>query len=63
MKLNKIKLVLVEKDISQTELAQKMGKSFSTINAWCSNRQQPSLEALKQISELLNVPMTELLNN
>ena len=33
MKLNRIKLVLVEKEVSQTELAKKLGKSFSTINA------------------------------
>lgn len=41
MKLNRIKLVLVEKEVSQTELAKKLGKSFSTINAYCSNRKQP----------------------
>ena len=46
MKLNRIKLVLVEQDVSQTELAKKLGKSFSTINAYCSNRKQPSLELL-----------------
>ena len=27
MKLNRIKLVLVEKEVSQTELAKKLGKS------------------------------------
>ena len=44
MKLNRIKLVLVEKDRSQTWLAEQIGKSFSTVNAYCSNRQQPTLE-------------------
>lgn len=46
MKLNRIKSVLVEKDVSQTDLAKGIGKSFSTINAYCCNRQQPSLELL-----------------
>lgn len=32
--LNRIKLVLIEKDISQTELAGKIGKSFNTVNAY-----------------------------
>ena len=54
-KLNRIKVVLVEKDISQTELAQRLGKSFSTVNGYCCNRQQPSLDVLNQIAEILDV--------
>lgn len=61
MKLNRIKAVLVEKDISQTDLAKELGKSFSTINAYCCNRQQPSLELLHRISEILSVSIRELL--
>lgn len=61
MKLNRIKSVLVEKDVSQTDLAKGIGKSFSTINAYCCNRQQPSLELLYKISEYLSVSVTELL--
>lgn len=37
-KLNRIKVVLVERNFSQKELAAKIGKSFSTINAYCANR-------------------------
>lgn len=61
MKLNRIKAILVEKDVSQTELAKELGKSFSTINAYCCNRQQPSLELLYRISEVLSVSIRELL--
>ena len=61
MKLNRIKLVLVEQDVSQTELAKKLGKSFSTINAYCSNRKQPSLESLNQIADILSVKMKDLI--
>lgn len=60
-KLNRIKVVLVEKDISQTELAEKLGKSYSTINAYCANRQQPSLEVLSQIAECLSVGIKDLI--
>lgn len=60
-KLNRIKVVLVEKSISQKELAAKIGKSFSTINAYCANRQQPTLETLDQIAHVLNVPMRTLI--
>ena len=42
MKLNRIKAVLEEKGISQTWLSKKMGKSFSTVNAYVCNRTQPN---------------------
>lgn len=52
--------MLVEKDISQTELAERLGKSFSTINAYCSNRQQPSLDVLAKIAECLSCSLKDL---
>lgn len=61
MKLNRIKLVLVEKEISQTQLAKELGKSFSTINAYCSNRKQPSLDLLNKITEYLSVNIKDLI--
>lgn len=59
-KLNRIKVVLVEKNISQTELAENLGKSFSTVNAYCCNRQQPSLEVLSEIADYLSVSIKDL---
>ena len=61
MKLNRIKLVLVEKEVSQTQLAKELGKSFSTINAYCSNRKQPSLDLLNKIAEFLSVNIKDLI--
>ena len=61
MKLNRIKTVLVDKDRSQTWLSEKLGKSFSTINAYCCNRQQPTLEILNKIAEVLNVIIADLI--
>lgn len=49
MKLNRIKTVLVEKDLSQKWLAEQLDKSFSTTNAYCCNRQQPNLDTLYKI--------------
>lgn len=60
-RLNRIKVVLVEKGVSQTELAEDLGKSFSTVNAYCSNRQQPSLELLFQIADYLKVSIKDLI--
>ena len=59
-KLNRIKVILAEKDVSQTELAERIGKSFSTINAYCCNRQQPSLEVLSEIAPALSVSLKDL---
>lgn len=61
MKLNRIKAVLAEKDISQKELAKRLGKSFNTINAYCCNRQQPSLELLNEIANVLSISVKDLL--
>lgn len=61
MKLNRIKAVLVERDKSQLWLAEQIGKSFSTVNAYCCNRQQPSLEILDKVAECLKVDMKELI--
>lgn len=61
MKLNRIKTVLVEKDVSQTDLAKEIGKSFSTVNAYCCNKQQPYLDTLYKIAKLLSVELKDLI--
>ena len=59
--LNKIKEVLDNKGISQTWLANHLGKSFSMVNAYVCNRRQPTLENLYQIAEILEVSVKDLL--
>lgn len=61
--MNRIKEVLEEKGIKQTWLAEKLGKSFSIVNAYACNRRQPSLETLFQIADILQVSPKELINN
>ena len=61
MKLNRIKEILEDKGITQTWLAKKLGKSFSVVNAYACNRQQPPLETLYEIPEILQVQMRDLL--
>ncbi len=60
--MNRIKEVLEEKGIKQTWLADKLGKSYNMVNGYVQNRQQPRLEVLKQISEILDVNLKDLLN-
>ena len=59
--MNRIKEVLEEKGIKQTWLADKLGKSYNMVNSYVQNRQQPRLEVLYQIAEILEVEVNELL--
>ena len=59
--MNRIKEVLDEKGISQTELANMLGKSFNMVNLYATNRVQPPMSVLYQIAELLNIDVRTLL--
>ena len=60
--LNRLKVVLVEKNKSGKWLAGPLGKDPATISRWCSNSIQPSIETMAQIAEILNIDVRELLN-
>ena len=59
--MNRIKEVLEERGVKQVWLAEKLGKSFNTVNGYVQNRNQPSLEVLYQIAEILNIKVSDLL--
>ena len=59
--MNRIKEVLEEKGIKQTWLADRLGKSYNIVNGYVQNRQQPRLEILYQIADILEVEISELL--
>jgi putative transcriptional regulator len=59
--MNRIKEVLEEKGIKQTWLAERLGKSFNTVNGYVQNRQQPRLEVLDEIAKILNVTIKDLI--
>ncbi|MEI6864650.1 helix-turn-helix transcriptional regulator [Flavicella sp.] len=59
--MNRIKEVLKDKGISQIWLAEKMDKSYPTINEYARNKRQPSLEDLYKIAKILNIEVAELL--
>ncbi len=60
-KLNRIKVVLAEKDLTNKWLGQQLGKSEFTVSRWITNKQQPSVEQLFQIANLLKVEVKDLL--
>ena len=60
-KLNKIKLVLVEKNKTWKWLADMLGKTPCTVSKWCQNTIQPDLITIDIIATLINVDSRELL--
>ena len=57
--LNRIKVILVEKQKTGKWLAEQLGKSTCTVSKWCSNSIQPDLATLNKIAELLNVDVRD----
>ena len=60
-KLNRLKLVLVEKDKTGVWLAEQLGVTAVTVSKWCSNITQPTLPTLDRIAELLECEKRELI--
>ena len=59
--MNRIKHILQKKGIKQTWLADRLGKSFNTVNGYVQNRQQPRLEVLNEIALILDIDVRELI--
>ncbi|MEP1779282.1 helix-turn-helix transcriptional regulator [Reichenbachiella sp.] len=61
--INRIKVVLAEKDRTNKWLAEKLDKNSTTVSRWCRNDMQPSLETLIEIAKALDVDIKELLHS
>ena len=59
--MNRIKEVSEQKEIKQTWLAERLGKSYNMVNAYAQNRQQLRLETLMQIAVILDIDIKELI--
>ena len=62
-KINRIKLVLAEKEISQKALAEKLSLTQNSVFRICKNEAQPSLRLLKKIALILDVDIKDLLHS
>src|SRR4051812_31494465 len=58
---NRIKAALAEKNVTNIELADALGKNVHTISRWCTNENQPPVETFYEIAEYLDVSIYELL--
>lgn len=59
--INRIKVVLADKNKTNKWLAEQLGKDPATVSKWCTNTSQPGVETLIEIAGLLDVEVGELL--
>ena len=59
--LNRLKIVLAEKDKTARWLSEQMGVEPCVVRWWSNNYGQPSLERLMKISKILDVPIMDLI--
>lgn len=59
--LNRIKVVLAEKNKSNKWLAEQLDKDPAMISKWVTNTNQPNIETLIQIARVLEVSVNDLL--
>lgn len=65
--INRIKVVLAEKQINQTQLTEMIGKitgdtpPLNTVSRWCNNSAQPSLKKIRIVAKALDVDVRELI--
>lgn len=58
--LNRIKVMLAERMMSNKELAERLGKDPATVSKWVTNTSQPSLENLIEIARCLKCEINDL---
>lgn len=60
IQINRIKVILAEKKRTNKWLAGILGKNESTVSRWCTNENQPSVETLYHIAQVLDIDIREL---
>lgn len=61
--INRIKVVLAEKDKTNKWLSEQIGKDQAVVSKWVTNTTQPTLELLLQIAKILEVDVRELIRD
>lgn len=58
--LNRIKVMLAERMVSNKQLADMLGKDPATVSKWVTNTSQPTLQNLIEIARCLKCDINEL---
>lgn len=59
---NRLRIILAEKNVTNHWLATEMGVTDMTVSRWCTNRTQPSISQLVQMSKLLDTEMEKFID-
>ena len=59
--LNRIKVILAEKNLQNKWLAEQLGRDQATVSKWVANSSQPSLNMLIKIAQVLEVDIKDLI--
>ena len=59
--INRIKVMLAERMMSNKKLAEKLGKDPATVSKWVTNTSQPTLENLIEIAKCLDCDINDLI--
>ena len=59
--VNRIKVVLAEIKRTAKWLSEQIGRNPATVSKWCTNTVQPSMDALLDIANALEMNIQDLL--
>ena len=57
----KFKEMMINKKITQNELADRLGVHQTLISQWCCGKGMPSIMQVGTVAEVLGVPVTEVI--
>lgn len=57
---NRIRVILADKMVTKTYMAEQLGVSKMTISRWCANTTQPNAPQLIEISQVLQCDLKDL---
>ena len=58
--LNRIKVVMAERMVTNKDLSKMLNKDTATISRWVTNTSQPTLESLIEIAKALKCDISDL---
>lgn len=58
--LNRIKVVMAERMVTNKDLSEMLNKDTATISRWVTNSSQPTLESLIEIAKALKCDIGDL---
>lgn len=61
--INRLRVIMADKNLTNQNLADKLGVSEITVSRWRTNTIQPSINQFIQIAHLLKVDIKDLLED